>query len=170
MQTSLLISPNMMLIECLLIPSGGTTQQKNPFGPNMQLQNHKVIAIEALSNQDIAYSPITTGTPVIPANVFSNGFLSLYTAAFKQGHDVVRPEGLWYDQIPLARLRTINNYNSTAGFVTSGSNQILRIQPTEVSWTKSYVACPNSVAITVTYSALFLVHYLNIGDDGRNYM
>lgn len=168
---SAFISPNTLLIECIINPSGGTTQQKNPFGTIMQLQNRKVIAIETVSDQDTTYSPISTGNQVIPQSVFLASFLTLYTASvFDTNNKVIRPEGLYYDQIPLPIIRRIHNYDVTTSAVTSGGNDLFRMRPTEISWTKSYVTVPHSVSIGSQYSALFLVHYLDEGDPGLNYI
>ncbi len=176
MQTSVFISPNTLLVECIINPSGGGTQQKNPFGTIMQLQNRKIIGIETVSNQDVLYSPISTGNAIIPPLIFKNSFLTLYTSSLfsveeagKKSH-LIRPEGLYYDQIPLPLLRRVNNYDVNSNFATSGGRDVFRLRPTEISWTKSYVTIPSSLVIAVPYSALFIVHYLDEGDPGLKYM
>lgn len=179
MQTNVFISPNALLLECIIRPSGGTTIQKNPFGTQQQLENRKIIGIETVSVQDVAFSPISTSNPNIPASVFAVSFLSLYTTSVferdprfpedKTKSRLVRPEGLFYDQIPLPLLRRVNNYDNTPVNQTSGGRDIFRVRPTELSWTKCYVSIPQSVTITTTYSALFIVHYLDIGDEGLKY-
>ena len=171
MQTSVFVSPNTLLIECIIQPSGGSTQQKNPFGTQMQLQNRKIIGIETLSNQDVTNSPISTGNPVITSPIFKGAFLTLYTTSINQNGKLVRPEGLWYDQIPLSVLRRVHNYDVTAAAVTSGGSDVFRLRPTEIAWTKCYVSIPAPIAIGASaMSALFLVHYLDEGDPGTQYM
>lgn len=172
MQTSVFVSPNTLTIECPINPSSGTTQQKNPFGTQMQLQNRKIIGFEVVSNQDVQYSPISTANPVIPAIVFKNCFLSLYTSSVFDpvSHKLIRPEGLYYDQIPFPIMRRLTNADTTVNNVTSGSRDIYRIRPTEISWTKSYVAIPQSIALAGPCSALLIVHYLDEGDPGTNFM
>jgi hypothetical protein len=175
MQTSVFITPNSLLIECIINPSNGTTIQKNPFGTQQQLQNRKIIAIECVSSQDTAYSPISTGNPNIPPSVFTNAFLTLYTTSVftpatpPQKSVLARPEGLWYDQIPLPILRRVHNYDTTANNLTSGGSDVFRIRPTEIAWTKSYVSIPRAIGIGQPYSALFIVHYLDEGDPGTQY-
>jgi hypothetical protein len=172
MQTSVFITPNSLLVECIIAPSGGTTQQKNPFGTQMELQNRKIIAIEAFSNQDMINSPISSGNAVIPPYVFKGSVLTLYTSSIFDGvtKKLIRPEGLYYDQMPLSVLRRVHNYSANDMSVTSGGSDVFRIRPTEIAWTKSYVSIPVAIGIGQTYSALFLVHYLDEGDTGTNYM
>lgn len=170
------ISPNSLLIECIINPTSGVTQQKNPFGTQQQLQNRKIIGIETFSNQDCDFSPISTSNPVLSPLLMKGAYLSLYTASLTT-RDAAgkvlrnRPEGLYYDQIPLTRLRTMVNADTASNNVTSGSRDIFRMEPTEVSWAgKSFVAFPNAKTITQPVSALFLVHYLDLGDPGLNWM
>lgn len=165
------VTPNVQLIECIIAPSGGTTQQKNPFGTQQQLQNRKVIAIETFSNQDVTNSPITTANPVIPANVFQNSFLTMYTAAIPPAHGIAeQKEGLYFDQLPLSMFRRQYNADATPLNVTSGGGELFRIRPTEMSWTKTYVSIPTPIPISQAYSMLLLVHYLDINDQGKEYM
>ena len=162
------------MIECIITPSSGTTQQKNPFGTQQQLQNRKIIAIETFSNQDTVNSPITTANPVIPATVFQAAFLTMYTAAIEANPSKgisKQAEGLYFDQLPLSMFRRMTNANTVPGSVTSGaSGNLFRIRPTEMSWTKCYVSIPVPVTIAQPYSMLLLVHYLDINDDGKQYM
>jgi hypothetical protein len=164
------VTPNVQMVECIINPSGGLTQQKNPFGTQQQLQNRKVIAIETFSNQDMANSPITTANPVIPQAVFLASFLTMYTAAIPamQGHPK-QAEGLYFDQLPLCMFRRVFNANTTPGSVTSGGNTLFRIRPTEMSWTKCYVSIPNATALSQACSMILLVHYLDINDPGTEY-
>lgn len=182
------ISPNTLTIECIIKASGGTTQYNNPFGTQQQLQNRKVVAIETYSAQDVRFSPISTANPNLPQIIFNNAFLRLYTASLfgpvldpitgkmvmdpvtkKPQMQLERPEGLYYDLLPLPRIRILNNYDTTIGNVTSSSNTIFRMRPTEVSWTKSSVIIPNPASQAVDYSAIFTIHYLDEGDDGMHY-
>lgn len=172
------IAPNSLLIECVLTPSNGTTQQKNPFATQMQLQNKRIIAIEAYNPTDAAYSPISTGNPCIPQGIFPFAFLTLYTASLfnvpAPGQKAVleRGEGLWYDQLPLTSLRRNNNYYTGVfgGNQNSNTNSLFMMRPTEVSWTKSYVTIPNPQQLLQQVSALFTVYYLDEGDDGAWFM
>lgn len=166
------VTPNIQLLECPIIPSGGTTQQKNPFGTQQQLQNRKIIAIETFSSQDVQNSPITTANPVIPPAVFNNAFLTLYTAAIPAGANGQgkQAEGLYFDQLPMSMFRRMYNNDTTSSAVTSGGGELFRIRPTEMSWTKCYISIPTPVPIAQTYSMLLLVHYLDINDPGTEYM
>lgn len=175
MQTSVFISPNSLLIECIINPSGGNTQQKNPFGTQQQLQNRKIIGIETLSLQDIVASPISTGNPNLPQSIFRNAFLSLYTTSVynvdAHGKKVLaRPEGLFYDQLPLPILHRLTNADTTVNNVTSSTRDVFRVRPTEISWTKSYVSIPTPISLAAPVSALFIIHYLDEGDPGDRYM
>jgi hypothetical protein len=172
MQKPVFISPNAQLIECIISPSNGTTQNDNPFGTQMQLLNRKIVAIETFSQQDFTTSPISTSNPVIPDQVFNNAFLTLYTAAI-QHHDakanrdiLIRPEGLYYDLLPFAMLRRVGNAQAAGspGPLTSFSRDLFVMRPTELSWVKCRVKIPTPVTITQTYSAVFLVHYEDPND------
>lgn len=172
-QMNFYVTPNIQMVECIISPSGGTTQQKNPFGTQMQLLNRKIIAIECFSDQDCTNSPITTANPVIPASVFKGSFLTMYTAAVPAdaSKGISRQaEGLYFDQIPLCMFRRVQNFVPTAGVATSGGLSLFMIRPTEMSWTKCYVSIPNPISISQPYSALFLVHYLDVNDQGHEYM
>ncbi len=154
--------PNTQMIECVINPSNALTIAKNPFGQEQQLQNRKIVGIEALSNQDCTNSPISSNNLVITKPIFNNSYLSLYTSAIAG-----QREGLYYDQIPLSRLRTVQNMDATAANATSGARDVFMLRPTEISWgQKSYIYIPVPVTCAATYSALLLVHYLDQGDPG----
>ena len=164
------VSPNNKLVECVLNPSTGGTQQKNPFGTQKDLQNKKIVAIETFNNIDCAYSPISSGNAVIPVSVWQTSFVTFYRASIPATDGFpAQSEGLYYDQIPLSRLRTNQNYY-TVSSSGSGNNNLFRIKPTELSWTKCYVTCTPSIPIGSAVSALFLVHYLNEHEDWHQYM
>lgn len=161
------------MVECVINPSGGNTQNKNPFGTQQQLQNRKIIAFETFSNQDVANSPITPANPVIPATVFAGAFLTLYTSAIPADPAKgiqKQAEGLYFDQLPLSMFRRMYNANTSASAATSGGSRLFMIRPTEMSWTKCYVSIPTSLPLTQVCSVLLLVHYLDINDDGKEYM
>jgi hypothetical protein len=185
------VSPNYLLVECIIQPSSGTTATKNPFGTEKQLQNKKVVAIETFCNQDVTNSPISTTNQVVPLSVFNSLFFSAYRSStpMSKYHDgrVYTPkdrewnsinaeifpsqnEGLYYDQLPLASMRRVLNMNSTAGTAVSGSRELWRVKPAEFAWTKSYCTSSPAVAITQTYSALFGIHYLNEDQAWSPYM
>jgi len=170
------VTPNCLLIECIINPSVGVTSTINPFGQQKEMQNKKVVAMESFSNQDQRFSPISTINPVVNQSVFQTSFLTLYRAsvpAHKNHSGQMFPasnEGLYYDKIPLCRLRLVTNMDQTAANTTSASNMMFRIKPAEMSWTKSYVWCSPSTAISQAQSALFLVHYLNQEEDWEPYM
>lgn len=157
-----LVFPNSQLIECVISPSGGFTISKNPFGQEQQLQNRKIVALETFSNQDCLNSPISSGNLIVPPAIFKQSFLSLYTSAIWG-----QREGLYYDQIPIGRLRTLQNMDATAADVTSGARDVFRVRPTEISWgQKSYITIPIPVTCAATYSVVLLVHYLDQDDPG----
>ena len=159
------------MVECIINPSTSNTTYKNPFGTEKDLQNKKIVAIETFSAADISYSPISPKNPVIPINVFLTSFVTFYRASIPaHGGQPQQNEGLYYDLIPMARLRTGNNYTTGAGNQGSTNNNLYRVVPTEFSWTKSYVTCTPAVGITQPYSALFLIHYLNENQDWTPYM
>jgi hypothetical protein len=150
---------------------------QNPFGQQQQLANKKVVAIETFSFQDITYSPISTTNQVVSQAVFKICYLSLYRASvpeFRAKNGLVFPasdEGLYYDKIPLSRLRMVGNADTTAGSVTSNNqSSMFRIKPAEMSWTKSYIFCANSVAMAGPQSVVFMIHYLNQQEDWTPYM
>jgi len=164
------VSPNSVLIECVIVPSTGGTTNKNPFGTQKQLQNKKVVAIESFSNQDVVNSPISQANPCINAQVFNTSFLTLYRASTPAtGNSPAQNEGLYYDQLPFSVLRRVVNQNNVGVNLTSSCMDLFRINPTEMSWTKCYVTCTPSVPISSAVSALFLVHYLNEYQDWKPY-
>lgn len=167
------ISPNSLLVECVINPSNGQTVNKNPFGQQKQLDNCKVVAIQSFSDQDITYSPISSGNKNIPLSVFQTSTLTMYRAASKDNvhNNPAFAEGLYYDQIPLAAMRTTaNNSNFQAGvFGASFTNMMFRLNPSEIAWTKTYITCSPSVSIASPFSALFLVHYTRPDQDWQPY-
>ena len=165
------ISPNSKLIEVIVTPSSGSTLSKYNFGTEQDLQGKKIVAIEAFSDQDMIGSPISGGTSLIPIGVFKVSWLTLYRASVpaKDGYPA-QNEGLYYDQVPLPRLRNVNNYVNDTNLATSSSNTLFRIMPAEMSWTKCYITCQPTASISSTYSAVFLVHYLNENQNWRPYM
>ncbi len=169
------ISPNTLMVECAINPSNNTTQNQNIFGVQQQLMNRKVVAIEAFNSLDLAYSGISTANPVLSPTLFNNCTVSFYTASIWDSKGaLVRPEGLYYDRLPLASLRRLNNYfvNPVLPSPTnnSNSNALFRIRPSEISWDKSYVNIPNPITIGAqSYSAIFVIHYLDAYDTGEHY-
>lgn len=172
------VTPNCMMIECILQPSSGSTKTQNPFGQQQQLNNKKIVAIETFSGQDCTYSPISTSNPVVTQSIFNVSFLTLYRASVPAFHGSAGSfpasnEGLYYDKIPLSRMRMVGNNDTTPTNVTSNNqSSMFRIKPAEMSWAKCFVFCcqtafpPNIPA----YSSIFMVHYLNQEEDWTPYM
>ena len=152
------VSPNFLIVEVVINPSGGNTMTKNPIQQQQQLDNRKIIAIETWAAQDVNYSPISSNNAIIANTIFFNSFLTLYRAAVPGVQ-----EGLYYDNMPLPMLRrTINQAIATTP-VNSSTQDLFRMRPAEISWTKSYISIPNSQALGAVQSVILGVHYLDQG-------
>lgn len=173
------LSPNSKLISVLVTPSNNTTQASYTFPSQQDLQDRKIVAIEAFTSgtdahngADILNDPLNPGNLCLTDLLFQNCFLTLYTSAVRNVSFTEHQDaGLFYDKIPLSRLRPVQS-----GFVgqtpaaSTSRGAIFMIRPTEIAWTKSKVEFPTTVALTASQSAVFMVHYLDKGDDGVQWM
>jgi hypothetical protein len=166
------LSPNSKLISVLITASGGTTVSSYTFPTQQDLENHKIIAIESFCADDMGLDPLNPAVPVLTSAIFNNAFLTLYTAPVKTKNTMTQKQeaGLFYDKIPLIRLRNVENNNTSGSVTASGSRELFLIRPTELTFNKTKVEFPNNQAIANTFSAVFLFHYLDKYDDGDYYM
>lgn len=172
------ISPNSKVIGVLLTPSGGTTSASYTFPTQQELQDRKIVAIEAYvgisaSNAgDILNDPTNPGIACLTPLLFQNAFLTLYTAAVKNQTVFARHQeaGLFYDKIPFASLRRVQNGFQVALPSASFVRSIFMIRPTELTFNKCKVEFPTPVVLAEVQSAVFVFHYLDKGDDGSQWM
>lgn len=167
------ISPNSLVVSVLLNPSGGNTLASTIFPTQQELQNRKIIAIETFCNLDIQNDPLNPGIGVVPYAIFRNAFLTLYTS-MPPTNPAAKPSmqqpGLFYDKVPFASLRRVQNNDTSLTPLPSFSRDIFRIRPTELAFNKCKIEFPTSVTQAAQYSAVFVFHYLDIDDTGAAYM
>ena len=143
-------------------------QSSTVFPAQDELINRRIVAIETWCDTDAATDPINTDQICMPPSVFNAAYLTLYRSNNVGGskRDGKEP-GLYYDKLPLYKLRTAINYNSAINPQASCVNGIFIIDPTCLNWVKCKVEFPTNVACAANVSACFTVHYLDEGDDGE---
>jgi hypothetical protein len=161
------IAPNTKSISVKITASGGFTAASYEFPTQQDLQNRKIIAIESFCDLDFTFDPNNSAVRTLPVLLFNQAFLSVYNSAVRNPNMAARTQqaGLFYDKIPLCKMRTMNNYIGAIGG-PSNANDIFIIRPTEINWNKTKVEFPTPVAFTGTYYATFVVSYLDINDNG----
>lgn len=166
------LSPNAKVLSVLITPSGATSTASTTFPTQQDLENRKIIAIQAYMDQDITNDPLNPSTVVMTSAVFSNAFLTLYTAAVRNDSAFTAHQqpGLFYDKIPFPQLRNVFNNNTSGAVTSSYSPTLFLIRPTELSFNKCKVEFPTPVAMASPMSAVFVFHYLDKGDDGSAWM
>jgi hypothetical protein len=163
------LSPNVKAVSVLLTPSSNNTMASYTFPTQQDLENRKIVAIEAFcGGVDVLYDPLNSGVQVMGIDLFQSAFLTLYTAAVTNPlmNGGQQQAGLFYDKIPLPRLRMVQNSYAQALPAPSNSGGPFIIRPTEISFTKSKVEFPTNVPLTTQKTATFLFHYLDLGDNG----
>lgn len=145
-------SPNTIMIEVLINPSGGNTVNKTPFNEQQQLLNCPIVAIESFCNSDIAYSPFSSNVPVITPTLFKSAYLEL--TRLPNAKLSPAPAGTYYKNMPLATLRRIQGTTNPSVF------ELFRVNPMYIQWPDSSILFPTSVAQDQIYSIPFLIHYL----------
>lgn len=166
------ISPNAKTLSVLITPSGGNSVASTTFPTQQDLENRKIVAVEAFSANDMTYDPLNSGTPILTTPVFNAAFLTLYVSAVKNPNNFSRFQqpGLFYDKIPFSSLRRVQNYTTGTAQNSNLTSGIFMIRPTEMSFNKCKVELPTTVAMANEMSAVFVFHYLDIGDDGTDWM
>jgi len=170
---ALFISPNCLLVECIITPSGGSTLSDNKFEDQQNLIGRPIIGITSFCSLDMNFSPLSAGVAVIPPQVFNSAFLSIQRAGLSypdgKGKMLSVGEGLYYQNIPLAAMRTAAQMNTSPGPTSSNVNNPFWVRPMTWQWPLSKVSFPTPVAITQKYSVPFLLHYLLPGEDKTPY-
>lgn len=125
-----------------------------------------VISVEAYCSLDAVADPLNTNYTPMPPAVFKAAYLTLYTASgLNPGAQPGKEAGLYYDKLPMYKLRTANNFDTGASF----QNQPFVLRPTIINFDKSLVEFPTSVAIADNVSACFIFTYLDLDDNGNRY-
>jgi hypothetical protein len=162
--TSTLILPQQAMIEILLQPDyAGNTASPAYFNisTNAFMLNRKLISLQAFTNNDVVYSPISPGVRVLSGgNVFRSTTLTLLR---QPGNGI--EGGDFYKNIPLYLLRRTWDRNN--GF--SAAPDQWRCDPTEVSWSDSYVNVNAPINIGTVTSVLFLATFLLPEQDPEPY-
>lgn len=162
------VSPNFKIISVPITPSSGSTPSSTIFPTQQDLQNRKIIAIETFCALDIDFDPENSGASVLSTVLFTNGFLTLYTSAIKSKTSINKKQepGLFYDKLPLVKLRNIQNNDTNLTPLPSNGFELFCIRPTELAFNKCKVEFPTGIAMPAAESAVFGFHYLDEGDDG----
>lgn len=174
------LSPNCKIISVLITPSNNATSSSYIFPTQQELQDRKIVAIEAYcggtathNSADILNDPLNPAISVLSDLLFQNGFLTLYTSAVRNDTAFAKHQesGLFYDKIPLCRLRPVQSgFVAQVPAASTARGSIFMIRPTELSFNKCKVEFPTPVAMDGQYSAVFVFHYLDKGDDGSQWM
>lgn len=166
------VSPNSLMLSVPITPSAGFTLSSSIFQPQQELQNRKIIAIEAYCDLDIEFDPLNPNTPVLPYAAFRNAYLTLYTSLppVNAGSGGLQQPGLFYDKIPLVSLRRVQNNDTALTPLPSFAQDIFRIRPTNLAFQKCKVEFPTPISLAEVSSAIFMFHYLDLGDSGEKWM
>lgn len=164
--SSFFVSPNAIMIEVLITPSGGNTVSMTPFNEQQQLLNRPIVAIQAFCNLDMTYSPLSSGVPVIPVALFNAAFIEINRAGNKASSGKA---GLYYKRIPLSAMRNMQNNYSGLNPSPSFSRDLFRVKPMYFQWPDSNIVFPTSIAQAAVYSVPLLIHYLLEGEDPTPY-
>ena len=157
------------MIEVIISPSSGNTVAATPFLEQQQLLNRKVVAIETFCAEDMAYSPLSSGVPIIPVALFNAGFMSIMRAGDKGHGNEGQRAGLWYKNMPLSSLRRVQNNYTGLNPSGSFSRELFRTKPMYFQWPDTTINFPTTQTQAATYSVPFLVHFLLEGEDPRPY-
>jgi hypothetical protein len=160
------------MVSVLVTPTAGSSPASAIFPTVQELQDRKVVAIEAYCGIDITSDPNNPGIPVLDTTIFPLAFLTLYTSAVpnKSFFNKFQESGDFYSKVALASMRRVNNNDTTLTPLPSFTNDIFMIRPTELAFNKCKVEFPTGVAMASPQSAVFLFHYLDKGDDGTSWM
>lgn len=158
-------SPQSIMIEVILTPSGGLTSASTPFKDQQQLLGRPIIGIEAFCATDLTYSPLSSGVAVIPVAMFNAAFLNIQRAPSPHS-----TSGLWYKYLPLSRLRSVKNDYTGLNPSASSSQGVFLVKPMHFQWPDSNISFPTPIAQAAVYSVPLLVHYLLEHEDVGPYM
>ena len=163
-------SPNTKIISVQINPSGGNTPASVTFPTQEDLINRKIVSIECFSVLEMPLDPLNPGVVNLSQPVFQGGFLTLYTSAVKNPNNFSKDQepGLFYEKVPLVALRRIFTPLATSSQGSVYERFIIR--PTEINFNKTKVEFPNTIAMANPMSAIFMFTYLDMGDDGTNFM
>ena len=166
------VSPNAKTVSVLINPSGGNSVASTLFPTQQDLQDRKIVAIEAFSVLDMSFDPLNSGQPVLSVPVFNAAFLTLYTSAVPNPSygNANQQAGDFYDKLPLSSMRRVQNYTTAVTQNSNLSSGLFLIRPTELAFNKCKVEFPTTVAMANSMSAVFVFHYLDKGDDGIFWM
>lgn len=167
------LSPNSKSISVLIEPSAGFTKASYIFPTQLDLQNRKIIAIEAYCGEvDCIYDPNNSQSKTMPPFLFMNSFLTLYNASVGNRNMTNKQQeaGEFYSRIPMVKFRAMQNPYNTGGPQPSSAQGVYVIRPTEIEFTKTKVEFPTPIAIDQDYYATFVFHYLDKGDPGEWFM
>lgn len=154
------ISPQQVLIECKITPTGANTTALNPFDEQDYLIRRPIVAIQAFSASDMPNSPLGGKLPVIPDALFPYAFLNIN----RSGDGPIKA-GVWYKNIPLCALRNI--WNNSIGLASNLDK--FRVDPMTMQWRDSNIAFPTSQLQGAIYSVPLLIDFLLPEQDPDQY-
>jgi len=158
------------MIEVIITASGGFTVAATPFGEQQQLLNRPIVAIETFCAEDMAYSPLSAGVPVIPVALFNAAFIDIMRSGDKWHGKEGQRAGLWYKNVPLSTMRRVRSNYTGLNPSPSGVMDLFRVKPMFFQWPDTQIKFPTSQAQAGTYSVPFQVHFLLEGEDPTPYM
>ena len=156
------VSPNFLIVSVPISVNGGNANTYTNWGPQQQLVNCKVVAIETYCALDTTADQNNPGNTVISASVMTKAAVTLY-----RNDPVTNKPGLWYQYVPLTRLRLMNNNDTTQTPLASFVRDPFVIPPSILTYEKCQLNFPTSppLAVAANTSALFGISYLSPGED-----
>ena len=152
------ISPNAVMVEVLITASSGTTPGQTSFPEQQLLIDRPIVAIEAFCSMDFATSPLSANVPVIPVALFNSCFIQIMRSGNKASN---QDAGLYFKNLPLSRLRYVQNNYTALNPSPSFSPGLFMVKPMFVQWPDTQIIFPTPQAMGVPqYSIPFLVHFL----------
>ena len=152
-----------VLLEIILKVNGSGTRINFPV--NNYLTNTQTVAVEVYSSNDLVYSPVTAGLPVATIDILREASLTIHgsdpqiTSAITNSSNK-NNIGDWLKQIPLTRLHTNFNTNSTAS--GTSNNHIWTASGMVVDWNNSFIEFARNYSVEEDTSVLFGVYYRSL--------
>lgn len=166
--TSTLIRPNQVFIE-ILIYNDATNRATVPayfnVSTNALMLNRKLIALESYADADVPFSPLSPGIPTIDSTVWTNATLTLLR---EPGNGV--PGGDFYKNIPLLSMHRLLDSRMLGGIHYPTAPDLWRCEPTEVSWSDSFINFTTPINLGVPIASVpFVATFLLPEQDPEPY-
>ena len=159
-------SPNFLIVSVpIRVDGSGNAQQYTNWGPQQQLIGCHVVAIETYANIDVASDQNNPGNSVITGAQMSNASITLYRNEGGQ-------PGLWYQYVPMTRMRIMNNNDSGLTPLPSYVRDPFIIPPSILTYEKCQLNFTTNppVAVAANTSALFGLSYYKEGQTMQEWV